>query len=116
MDYIRKPRAKGLSERCHLFACVPQCLHTLHPIMTVGSSHFSVLCIERTFLWNGIGKVINRFTNSRLCGSLAMVMFYLVLSLIGISLMDFSTVGRPRVRWNREAMKKEHMVPPFSDV
>lgn len=103
MDYIRTARAKGLSEKVVIYSHAFR--NALIPFITIMTGWFisifsGSVVIERTFLWNGMGKVIIDALNQQdFAVSLAMVMFYLVLSLIGNLVMDLSYgLADPRVR------------------
>lgn len=105
MDYIRTARAKGLSEKVVIYSHAFR--NALIPFITIMTGWFisifsGSVVIERTFLWNGMGKVIIDALNQQdFAVSLAMVMFYLVLSLIGNLVMDLSYgLADPRVRLN----------------
>jgi len=103
MDYIRTARSKGLSEKVVIYSHAFR--NALIPFITIMTGWFisifsGSVVIERTFLWNGMGKVIIDALNQQdFAVSLAMVMFYLVLSLIGNLLMDLSYgFADPRVK------------------
>lgn len=103
MDYIRTARAKGLSEKVVIYSHAFR--NALIPFITIMTGWFisifsGSVVIERTFLWNGMGKVIIDALNQQdFAVSLAMVMFYLILSLIGNLLMDLSYgFADPRVK------------------
>ncbi len=103
MDYIRTARAKGLTEKVVIYSHAFR--NALIPFITIMTGWFisifsGSVVIERTFLWNGMGKVIIDALNQQdFAVSLAMVMFYLILSLIGNLLMDLSYgFADPRVK------------------
>lgn len=103
MDYIRTARAKGLSEKVVIYSHAFR--NALIPFITIMTGWFisifsGSVVIERTFLWNGMGKVIIDALNQQdFSVSLAMVMFYLVLALVGNLLMDLSYgLADPRVK------------------
>ncbi len=103
MDYIRTARAKGLTEKVVIYSHAFR--NALIPFITIMTGWFisifsGSVVIERTFLWNGMGKVIIDALNQQdFAVSLAMVMFYLILSLIGNLLMDLSYgLADPRVK------------------
>jgi len=105
MDYIRTARAKGLTEKVVIYSHAFR--NALIPFITIMTGWFisifsGSVVIERTFLWNGMGKVIIDALNQQdFAVSLAMVMFYLVLSLVGNLLMDLSYgLADPRVKLN----------------
>lgn len=103
MDYIRTARAKGLSEKVVIYSHAFR--NALIPFITIMTGWFisifsGSVVIERTFLWNGMGKVIIDALNQQdFSVSLAMVMFYLILALLGNLLMDLSYgFADPRVK------------------
>ncbi len=102
-DYIRTARAKGLTEKVVIYSHAFR--NALIPFITIMTGWFisifsGSVVIERTFLWNGMGKVIIDALNQQdFAVSLTMVMFYLILALVGNLLMDLSYVlADPRVK------------------
>ena len=77
MDYIRTARAKGLSEKVVIYSHAFR--NALIPFITIMTGWFisifsGSVVIERTFLWNGMGKVIIDALNQQdFAVSLAMV-------------------------------------------
>jgi peptide/nickel transport system permease protein len=103
MDYIRTARSKGLTEKVVIYSHAFR--NALIPFITIMTGWFisifsGSVVIERTFLWNGMGKVIIDALNQQdFAVSLAMVMFYLILALVGNLLMDLSYgLADPRVK------------------
>ncbi len=103
MDYIRTARAKGLTEKVVIYSHAFR--NALIPFITIMTGWFisifsGSVVIERTFLWNGMGKlIIDSLNQQDFAVSLTMVMFYLILALVGNLLMDLSYgLVDPRVK------------------
>ena len=102
-DYIRTARAKGLREKVVIYSHAFR--NALIPIVTIVTSWFvsifgGSVVIESIFLWNGLGNtMLTALRNLDSPLYLAMMMFYVVITLIGNLLMDIAyCVADPRVK------------------
>ena len=102
-DYIRTARAKGLREKVVIYSHAFR--NALIPIVTIVTSWFvsifgGSVVIESIFLWNGLGNtMLTALRNLDRPLYLAMMMFYVVITLIGNLLMDIAyCVADPRVK------------------
>lgn len=103
MDCIRTARAKGLREKTVIY--VHAFRNAMIPFITVVTSWvvsvFSgSVVIEQTFLWNGMGSAtIQALRQQDFSMSMAILMFYLLLALVGNLIMDLLYgVADPRVK------------------
>ena len=102
-DYIDMARAKGLTENAVIWKHMLK--NALIPIVTIITSWFvsifgGSVVIESIFLWNGLGNtMLTALRNLDSPLYLAMMMFYVVITLIGNLLMDIAyCVADPRVK------------------
>ena len=102
-DYIRTARAKGLREKVVIYSHAFR--NALIPIVTIITSWFvsifgGSVVIESIFLWNGLGNtILTALRNLDSALYLAMMMFYVIITLIGNLLMDIAyCIADPRVK------------------
>ncbi|HIT07930.1 MAG TPA: ABC transporter permease [Candidatus Merdivicinus faecavium] len=102
-DYIRTARAKGLREKVVIYSHAFR--NALIPIVTIITSWFvsifgGSVVIESIFLWNGLGNtILSALRNLDSALYLAMMMFYVVITLLGNLLMDIAyCIADPRVK------------------
>lgn len=103
MDCIRTARAKGLREKTVVY--VHAFRNALIPFITVITAWFTGIfsgsvALEQTFVWNGMGKAMIQALNQQdYSVSMALMMFYLVLTLVANLVMDLMYgVADPRVK------------------
>lgn len=103
MDYIRTARAKGVHEKVVIYRHAWR--NALLPVITVVIGWFlgifsGSVIIESTFGLNGMGKLyITGLTTNDYELVLAMQMFYTIVSLVGVLIIDLSYgLVDPRVR------------------
>ena len=106
MDYIRTARAKGVKERVVIYSHAWR--NALLPVITliiswIMSIFSGALVVERMFNLNGMGKFyIDALNNGDYNVALAIQLFYVIISLVGVLVTDISYgIVDPRVRVNK---------------
>lgn len=103
MDYIRTARAKGVREKAVIYSHAFR--NALIPFITVMTGWFigifgGSVVLEQTFIWPGMGQMeITAIRQLDYSVALALMMFYVILSLVGNLIIDLLYgVADPRVR------------------